>query len=102
MLASSGGPFPAPLGAVIEALRSRGDWHLAAVALPKLGVNVRLEVALLGKNEVATLAAYSSSTLLSALLLVVDVSQAQDLSDGRPVAAELIGMNDLWDIIFLQ
>ena len=35
-------------------------------------------------------------------LLVVDVDQAQDLSDRGPVASELIGMNDLWDIISTQ
>jgi hypothetical protein len=35
-------------------------------------------------------------------LLVVDVDQARDLSDRGPVAAELIGMDDLWDIVFSQ
>jgi len=35
-------------------------------------------------------------------LLVVDVSQARDLSNRGPVAAKLIGMDDLWDIIFSQ
>jgi hypothetical protein len=35
-------------------------------------------------------------------LLVVDVNQARDLPDGCPVAAELIGMDDLWDIVFSQ
>ena len=35
-------------------------------------------------------------------MLVIDVDQARDLSDRGPVTAELIGMNDLWDIIFTQ
>ncbi|MGY2896742.1 hypothetical protein ACVWZX_004788 [Deinococcus sp. UYEF24] len=35
-------------------------------------------------------------------LLVVDVDQARDLSDRGSIAAELIGMDDLWDIIFSQ
>ena len=35
-------------------------------------------------------------------LLMVDVDQARDLSDRGPVAAELIGMDDLWDIVFSQ
>jgi hypothetical protein len=35
-------------------------------------------------------------------LLVVDVSQAGDLSERDSVAAELIGMDDLWNIIFSQ
>ncbi len=33
-------------------------------------------------------------------LLMVDVDQARNLPDRRSVAAELIGMNDLWDVIF--
>jgi hypothetical protein len=33
-------------------------------------------------------------------LLVVDVSQAGDLSDRGSITPELIGMDDLWDIIF--
>jgi hypothetical protein len=35
-------------------------------------------------------------------LLVVDVSQAGDLSDHGSIITELIGMDDLWDIIFSQ
>jgi hypothetical protein len=35
-------------------------------------------------------------------LLVVNVSKAEDLSDRGSVTAELIGMDDLWDIIFFQ
>jgi hypothetical protein len=35
-------------------------------------------------------------------LLVVDIDQAGDLSDRGPVAAQLIGMDDLWDIVFSQ
>ena len=35
-------------------------------------------------------------------LLVIDVDQARDLSDSGSVAAELIGMDDLWDIVFSQ
>ena len=35
-------------------------------------------------------------------LLMVDVDQARDLSNRGPVAAELIGMDDLWDIVFSQ
>jgi hypothetical protein len=35
-------------------------------------------------------------------LLVVDVSQAEDLSDHGSITTELIGMDDLWDIIFSQ
>ena len=35
-------------------------------------------------------------------LLVVDVDQTGELPDRRPVAPELIGVNDLWDIIFTQ
>jgi hypothetical protein len=35
-------------------------------------------------------------------LLVIYVDQARDLPDGCPVAAELIGMDDLWDIVFSQ
>jgi len=71
LLASSGGPFPAALGAVGTPPRSLGDWRLASDALPKLGANVRLEVALLSKNYVGTLNAYRNSTLLSAVLLAL-------------------------------
>jgi hypothetical protein len=35
-------------------------------------------------------------------LLMVDVDQARDLSNRGPVAAQLIGMDDLWDIVFSQ
>ena len=35
-------------------------------------------------------------------MLVVDVDQAGDLSNRSSVTPELIGMNDLWDIIFTQ
>ena len=35
-------------------------------------------------------------------LLVVDVDQARDLSDGGSVAADLIGVDDLRDIVFSQ
>jgi hypothetical protein len=35
-------------------------------------------------------------------LLVIDVDQAGNLSDRGSVAAELIGMDDLWDIVFSQ
>ena len=35
-------------------------------------------------------------------MLVVDVDQAGYLSDRGPVAVQLIGMNDLWEIIFSQ
>jgi hypothetical protein len=35
-------------------------------------------------------------------VLVVNVSPARDLLDRGSVAAELVGMNDLWDIIFNQ
>jgi len=35
-------------------------------------------------------------------LLVVDVSQAGDLSNCGSVTPELVGMDDLWDIIFTQ
>jgi len=35
-------------------------------------------------------------------VLVVDVDQARHLSDCGPVVAQLIGVNDLWDIIFTQ
>ena len=35
-------------------------------------------------------------------LLMVDVDQARDLPDRGPIAAELVGMNDLWGIIFTQ
>ena len=33
-------------------------------------------------------------------LLMIDVDQARDLSNRGPVAAELIGVNDLWDTVF--
>jgi len=33
---------------------------------------------------------------------VVDVDQARELPDRGPVAAELIGMDDVWDIVFSQ
>jgi len=32
-------------------------------------------------------------------LLMVDVSQARDLPDRGSVTAEMIGMNDLWDVV---
>ena len=35
-------------------------------------------------------------------MLVVDVDQTRDLSDSRPIAAELVGVNDLWDVVFTQ
>ena len=35
-------------------------------------------------------------------LLVVDIDQARDFPDRSSVAAELVGMNHLWDIIFTQ
>ena len=35
-------------------------------------------------------------------MLVVDVSQAGDLSDRSLIAAELTGMNDLWNSVFIQ
>jgi len=35
-------------------------------------------------------------------LLMVDMDQAWDLSNRGAVAAELISMNDLWNIIFTQ
>ncbi len=35
-------------------------------------------------------------------LLVVDVRQTRDLPDRGPVAAKLVGMDDLWDIVFPQ
>ena len=35
-------------------------------------------------------------------LLVVDIYQARDLPNRGSVATELIGMNDLWDIVFFQ
>ena len=35
-------------------------------------------------------------------VLVVNISQARDLPDRGSVAAELIRMNDVWDIIFNQ
>ena len=35
-------------------------------------------------------------------LLVVDVSQARDLSNRGSVTPELVGMDDLWDIVFTQ
>ena len=33
---------------------------------------------------------------------MVDVDQARDLSDRGPVAAQLVGIDDLWDIVFSQ
>ena len=33
---------------------------------------------------------------------MVDVEQARDLPDRGSVAAELVSMNDVWDIIFSQ
>ena len=35
-------------------------------------------------------------------LLVVDVDQTGELLDRRPVAPELIGVNELWDVVFTQ
>ncbi len=35
-------------------------------------------------------------------LLVVDVDQARDLSNRGSVAAELVGMDDVWNIVFTQ
>ena len=35
-------------------------------------------------------------------LLVVDVDQTGELPDRRPVAPELIGVNDFWDVVFTQ
>ena len=35
-------------------------------------------------------------------LLVIGVDQARKLSDRRPVAPQLIDVNDLWDIVFDQ
>jgi len=35
-------------------------------------------------------------------VLMVDVSQAQKLPDGRPVTLELISMNDLWNVVFTE
>ena len=35
-------------------------------------------------------------------MLVVDSDQTRDLPDRGPVAAELISMNALWDIVFSQ
>jgi len=35
-------------------------------------------------------------------VLVIDVDQTRDLSDRGSVGAELIGMNDLWGIVFSQ
>ena len=35
-------------------------------------------------------------------VLVIDVDQTRDLSDRGSVAAELIGMDDLWNIVFTQ
>jgi len=34
--------------------------------------------------------------------LVVDLCQARDLPDRGPVAAKLVGMDELWDIVFHQ
>jgi len=35
-------------------------------------------------------------------LLVVDVNQARDLSYRSPITPQLVGVHDLWDIIFTQ
>ena len=35
-------------------------------------------------------------------LLVIDIDQTQELSDGHPVTPQLIGVNDLWDVILTQ
>lgn len=35
-------------------------------------------------------------------LLVVDVTHAPELQDGRPVASELIGVNNLWNVVFTK
>jgi len=35
-------------------------------------------------------------------VLVIDVSQARDLPDHGSVTAQLIGVDDLWDVIFTQ
>jgi len=34
--------------------------------------------------------------------LVIDALQARDLSDGCPVTAELIGVNNFWDVVSPQ
>ena len=34
--------------------------------------------------------------------MMIDLSQARDLPNGCPVAAQLIGVNDLWYVIFAQ
>ena len=33
---------------------------------------------------------------------MVDVDQTGELPDRRPVAPELIGVNELWDVVFTQ
>jgi len=35
-------------------------------------------------------------------MLVIDVSQARDLPDHGSITAQLIGVDDLWDVIFTQ
>ena len=35
-------------------------------------------------------------------LLVVDIDQARDFPDRSSVTPKLIGVNDLWDIVFTQ
>ena len=35
-------------------------------------------------------------------LLVVDIDQPWELSDRSIIAAQMIGLNDLWDIVFTQ
>ena len=35
-------------------------------------------------------------------LLVVDVDQTRDLSNRGSVATELVGMDDLWNVVFAQ
>jgi len=33
-------------------------------------------------------------------LLVIDILQAWDFSDGCPITAELIGVKNFWDVVF--
>jgi len=35
-------------------------------------------------------------------LLVIDIDQTWDFPEGCPIPAELIGMTDLWDVVFAQ
>jgi len=35
-------------------------------------------------------------------LLVVDIDQTRDLLDRSPVTPELVGTDDVWDIVFSQ